>query len=72
MGTIFQKSGLLKRYKCSRVECEEYIGEFGRTFGERFTSEDPSPTHDHYNTTGHTKCRKFLYSVEEQNLAILI
>ena len=33
---------------------EEYIGELGRTFAERFKEhmKPPSPIHDHYNTTG--------------------
>ena len=32
-----KKSGVIYRYKCDRVECdEEYIGESSRTFGERF------------------------------------
>ena len=34
---ITQKSGVIYRYKCDRVECDdEYIGESARTFGERF------------------------------------
>ena len=34
---ILQKSGVIYRYKCGRVDCEdEYIGESGRTFAERF------------------------------------
>ena len=34
---------------------EEYIGESGRTFGERFREHmrAPSPIIDHHNTTGH-------------------
>ena len=34
---------------------EEYIGESGRTFTERFREhmKAPSPIHDHHNTTGH-------------------
>ena len=35
--TIPKKSGMIYRYSCGRVDCqEEYIGESGRTFGERF------------------------------------
>ena len=35
--TILQKSGVIYRFKCGRVDCEEeYIGESGRTFAERF------------------------------------
>ena len=38
------------------VDCEdEYIGESGRTFAERFREhmKSPSPIHDHDKTTGH-------------------
>ena len=31
--TILKKSGVIYRYRCGRVDCEEYIGESGRTFG---------------------------------------
>ena len=34
---ILKKSGVIYRYKCDRVECdEEYIGESSRTFREMF------------------------------------
>ena len=34
---ILKKSGDIYRYKCDRVECDEvYIGEWARTFAERF------------------------------------
>ena len=55
-GTILQKSGVIYRYKCGRVDCEEEcIGELGRTFAERFREHMrvPSPIHDHHDTTGH-------------------
>ena len=51
-----KKSGVIYRYKCDRVECdEEYIGESSRTSGERFKEHQkaPSPIFDHHNTTGH-------------------
>ena len=54
--TILKKSGVIYRYKCGRVDCEnEYIGESGRTFGERFREhmKPPSPIIDHQNITGH-------------------
>ena len=38
------------------MDCEEeYIGELGRTFAERFREHmmAPSPIHDHHNITGH-------------------
>ena len=54
---ITKKSGIIYRYKCDRVECDEdYIGESARTFGERFKEhlKHPSPIYDHSNTTGHS------------------
>ena len=54
--TILKKSGVIYKYSCGRVDCgEEYIGESGRTFGEknREHMRSPSPIMDHYNTTGH-------------------
>ena len=53
---ILQKSGVIYRYKCGRVDCEEeYIGKSGRTLSERFREHmrAPSPIHDHFNMTGH-------------------
>ena len=43
---MMKGSGVIYRYKCDRIECdEEYIGESSRTFGERFKEyqEAPSP-----------------------------
>ena len=35
--TILKKSRVIYKYSCGRVDCgEEYIGESGRTFGERY------------------------------------
>ena len=53
---LMKKSGVIFRYKCDMVECdEEYIEESSRTFGERLKEHQkaPSPIFDHYNTTGH-------------------
>ena len=53
---ILQKSGVIYRYKCGRVDCEdEYIGDSGRPFAERFREHmrAPSLIHDHFNITGH-------------------
>ena len=53
---LMKKSGVIYRYKCDRVVCdEEYIRESSRTFGERFKEHQkaPSPIFDYYNTTGH-------------------
>ena len=55
--SIIKKCGIICRYKCDRVECdEEYIGESARTFAERFKEhlKAPSPIYDHFNTSGHT------------------
>ena len=55
-GSILQKSGLIYRFRCGRVNCdEEYIGESGRTFAERFREhmKAPSPIHDHHNIIHH-------------------
>ena len=41
------KSGIIYRFKCDRLECdEEYIGETARTFGERLKEhlKAPSPS----------------------------
>ena len=70
---ILKKSGVIYRYKCDRVECdEEYIGESSRTFGERFKEHQkaPSPIYDHSNTTGHTTTIENFSIVgrEDQNL----
>ena len=57
--TILQKSGVIYRFRCGRVDCdEEYIGESGRTFAERLREhmKAPSPIHDHHNITGLMKC----------------
>ena len=74
---ITQKSGIMYRYKCDRVECdEEYIGESARTFGERFKEhlKCPSPIYDHSNITGHnTTLDNFsIVGREDQNLMRLI
>ena len=50
------KSGIIYRYKCHRVECDEkYIGESARTFSERFKEhlKPSSPIYDHSNVSGH-------------------
>ena len=52
---ILKKSGVIYRYKFGRVDCEdEYIGESGRTFAERFREDfrSPSAIYDHYKS-GH-------------------
>ena len=54
--SITKKSGIIYRYKCDRLECdEEYIGESARMFGERYREhlKAPSPIYDHSN---HRSC----------------
>ena len=68
-----KRSGVIYRYKCNRVECDdEYIGESLRTFGERFKEhlKAPSPIFDHYKTTGRqVSIENFsIVGREEQNL----
>ena len=70
---IQKNSGVIYRYQCDRVECdEEYIAESSRTFGERFKEhlKAPSPICDHYNTTGHNvTIENFsIVGMEDQNL----
>ena len=53
---IMRKSGVIYRYRCNRVDCnEEYIGESSRVFGERFKEHQkaPSPIFDHTTISGH-------------------
>ena len=55
--TIMKKNGIIYRYKCNRVECdEEYIGESARNFAERFKEhlKTSSPIHDHSVISGHS------------------
>ena len=70
---ITKKSGIIYRFKCNRVNCDdEYIGESSRTFGERFKEhlKAPSPVYAHYNITGHNTTIENFSSVgrEDQNL----
>ena len=70
---ILNKSGVIYRFKCNRVECdEEYIGESARNFGERYKEHQkaPSPIHDHFNISGHTvSIDEFsILAREDQNL----
>ena len=74
---ITKMSGIIYRYKCDRVECdEEYIGESARTFGERYKEhlKCPSPIYDHSNITGHnTTLDNFsIVGREDQNLLRMI
>ena len=54
--TILQKSGVIYRFRCGRVDYEEeYTEESDRTFAEKFREnmKAPSPIHDHHNITSH-------------------
>ena len=54
--TILQKSAVIYSFRCGKVDCdEEYTGESGRTFAERFREHMKAPPyiHDHHNITGH-------------------
>ena len=47
---IMRKSGVIYRYRCNRVDCdEEYIGESSRVFGDRFKEHQ----FDHTTISGH-------------------
>ena len=53
---ITQKCGVIYRYKCDRLECDEdYLGESARILGERLKEHFRalSPIYDHTNSTGH-------------------
>ena len=53
---LLKKSGVICRYKCDRVDCDdEYIGESARNFEERLKEhlKAPSPIYDHHNISGH-------------------
>ena len=53
---ILKKCGLIYKYTCDKVECnEEYIGKSARTFAERFKEHQKaySPIYDHSIRSGH-------------------
>ena len=68
------KNSIINSYCCGEIDCnEEYIGESGRTFGERFKEhlKTPSPIFNHQNTSGHrTSIDNFkIIGREENNVA---
>ena len=70
---MLKRSGVIYKYTCDRVECdEEYIGESSRNFGERFKEHQKalSPIFDHYTITAHNiKLENFsIVGKEDQNL----
>ena len=58
-------------YTCGEIDCnEEYIGESGRTFGERYKEhlKAPSPIFLHQNSSGHvTTLNNFKIIAREEN-----
>ena len=53
---MVNKNSVIYSYCHGEIDCnEEYIGESGRTFGERFKEhlKNPSPIFTHKNTSGH-------------------
>ena len=72
---ITKKSGIIYRFKCDRLECnEEYTGKSARTFGERLKEhlKAPSPIYDHHNITTITLENFSIVGREDQNLTRLI
>ena len=70
---ISKKSGIIYRFKCNRVECDDkYIGNHQEHLerGSKNTSRAPSPIYGHYNITGHeTSIENFsIVGREGQNL----
>ena len=70
---ILKKIGVIYRYKCNRVDCDdEFIGESSRVFGGRFKEPQKAlfPIFDHFNTTGHsiTTDNFSIVGREDQNL----
>ena len=68
------KSSIIYSYYCGEIGCdEEYVGESGRTFGERFKEhlKTPSPIFPHQNISGHiTSMDNFkILGREENNMA---
>ena len=48
------KSGVIYRYKCPRINCtEQYIGESGRTLGERYKEHLKASSPINTSTSGH-------------------
>ena len=74
---ITNKSGIIYRFKCDRLECDkEYIDETARAFGESLKEhiKAPSPIYDHSIITGHNaNINNFsIVGRKEQNLSRLI
>ena len=65
------KNSVIYSYSCGRIDCEEeYTGEPGITFGERFNEylKAPSPIFGHQNSSGHdTTMENFKIIGREEN-----
>ena len=47
----YQKGGVIYRLKCPHINCpEEYIGESGRSLGERLKEHLRAPSHIHHHS----------------------
>ena len=68
---IAKKNSVIYSYSCGRIDCEEeYIGESGRTFSERFKEhlKSPSPIFAHEDSSGHeTTMENFKIIGREEN-----
>ena len=68
---ITSKNSVIYSYSCGSIDCgEEYIGESGRTFGERYKEhlKAPSPIFQHQNISGHeTSIENFKIIGREDN-----
>ena len=69
--TMANKNSVIYSYSCGKIDCnEEYIGESGRTFGERFKEhlKAPSPIFIHQSSSGHeTSMENFKIIGREEN-----
>ena len=64
-----QKSGIIYHYKCANTDCpEQYKGESGRTFHDRFREHlrAPSPIHPHSWTTGHQVALEYFTIIDRE------
>ena len=69
--TITNKNCVIYSYSCGSIDCgEEYIGESGRSFGERYKEhlKAPSPIFQHQSSSGHaTSINNFKIIGREDN-----
>ena len=68
------KSGDIYKYKCPTINCtEEYIGELGRTFGDRYKEylKGPSLIQLHTTSTGHPVSPE-CFSIVEREAQVMV